>query len=151
MAGPHDRLREKIIRPKGYHAPLGRPPRDHLPDLVLESAREKLPHAGMLQYRSKRTEKTRRIKNGGENLMREHYRNAAIMIGAAVTLFVWLLMLIHFVSIEERATASRGFVVDNAGEIVEIHSRVWELGKGYRPATQEEEEFEADRVEGAQR
>ncbi|MCK9361662.1 hypothetical protein M0Q28_05595 [Patescibacteria group bacterium] len=83
--------------------------------------------------------------------MRERYRNAAVIIGAAVMLFIWLTLLIHFVSIEERATVSRGFMVDNAGEIVEIHSRVWELGKGTRPATQEEEEFEADRVEGAQR
>lgn len=82
--------------------------------------------------------------------MIERYRNAALVIGAAVTLFVWLSLLVHFASIEERATVSRGFMVDNAGEIVEVHSRVWELGKGYRAPTQEEEEFEADRVEGAQ-
>ncbi|MCK9361891.1 hypothetical protein M0Q28_06775 [Patescibacteria group bacterium] len=82
--------------------------------------------------------------------MRERHRQLLIL-AALVVFLVWIAMYTHAVSIEERATVSRGFVVDNSGEIVEIHSRVWELGKGYRPATQEEEEFEADRVEGAQR
>lgn len=76
--------------------------------------------------------------------MRERYRNTAIMIGAAVTLFVWLFMLIHFIRIEERATISRGFVLDNAGRPVEI---IWQIGKGYRLPTPEERDQRSETIQ----
>ena len=65
---------------------------------------------------------------------------AALGLLALVVFLVWTFMLVHAVRMEEHATVSRGFMIDNAGEVVQLRERVWELGKGERAPTQEERE-----------
>ena len=68
-----------------------------------------------------------------------------------LVLIVWLYLLVSTIRLEERGTVFKGHAFDNAGEVVQVHGRVWEAGKGERPATQEEEEYALDRAEGEQR
>ena len=70
--------------------------------------------------------------------MTENRFKQVLILAALVVFLVWVFMLVHSVRLEERATVSRGFMIDNAGEIVQIQERVWELGKGERAPTQEE-------------
>ena len=81
--------------------------------------------------------------------MTKDRRLDALMI--LLVLVVWLYLLVHSLRLEERGTVFKGHAFDNAGEVVQVHGRVWEAGKGERPATQEEEEYALDRAEGEQR
>ena len=80
--------------------------------------------------------------------MRDRRLDALMILLVAV---VWLYLLVHSLRLEERGTVFKGYTLDNSGEVVQVHGRVWEAGKGERPATQEEEEYALDRAEGEQR
>ncbi len=73
---------------------------------------------------------------------------ALLILLVAVT---WLYLFTGAVVKETRM--ERHFVLDNTGQVTEVYTRgrVWEQGKGERPTTQEEEEFDLDRKEGEQR
>jgi len=77
--------------------------------------------------------------------MRDRRLDALMIV---LVLVVWLYLLVHSLRLEERGTVFKGHAFDNAGEVVQVHGRVWEAGKGERPATQEEEEYALDRAEG---
>ena len=59
--------------------------------------------------------------------------------------FTWFYLFTGAVKKETRLE-SRGYSLDSTGAPVEV----WEQGKGYRPPTQEEEEYDLDRKEGMQ-
>ena len=80
--------------------------------------------------------------------MRDRRLDALMIL---LVLVVWLYLLVHSLRLEERGTVFKGYALDNGGEVVQVHERVWEAGKGYRAPTQEEEEYALDRAEGEQR
>jgi len=57
---------------------------------------------------------------------------------------VWLYLLVSTLRLEERGTVFRGYTLDNSGEVVQVHGRVWEQGRGERDATPEEKSFEGE-------
>ena len=63
--------------------------------------------------------------------MNKDRRLDALMI--VLVLFVWLYLLVHSLRLEERGTVFKG-----CGEVVAVHGRVWEQGRGERDATLEE-------------
>ena len=67
---------------------------------------------------------------------------AALMLLALAVFLVWTYVLVGSVCREERAEIRRGWMLDNAGTPVEVLrvGYVWELGRGTRPATEEETE-----------
>ncbi len=71
-----------------------------------------------------------------------HSRALLVLLALAVFL-AWTFMLVHAVRLEEReAIEEKGFMLNAAGEPVMTYGRVWELGRGERPATKEESEWD---------
>jgi len=67
------------------------------------------------------------------------------ILAVVVCILVWIYLLVGAIRLEERGTHPREYRIDNNGEVVQVHERVWELGRGYRAATQEEKDFEGRR------
>ena len=61
-----------------------------------------------------------------------------------LVLVVWLYLLVSTIRLEERGTVFKGYALDNGGEVVAVHGRVWEQGRGERDATPEEKSFEGE-------
>ena len=74
--------------------------------------------------------------------MTKDRRLDALMI--VIVFVVWLYLLVHSLRLEERGTVFKGYTLDNSGEVVQVHGRVWEQGRGERDATPEEKSFEGE-------
>jgi len=74
--------------------------------------------------------------------MRDRRLDALMIV---LVFVVWLYLLVSAIRLEERGPVFRGYTLDNSGEVVQVHGRVWEQGRGERDATPEEKSFEGER------